>query len=192
MLHRADVRAPPLEDDLPALRNRFGDAIDGIFHQEVGDAARARLDRLVPRRGERGGVIALAELVEGGGRVARDLRRHAHRARRGELCDEEALFLRGDARPAFGALLDGGEGELPGEVVGVDRGISLCVDDGGEGREDFLFHEVAPMVRWNFVNEPYGNNVGKPEFGEARPTPPRVRVGATRGEGAARRAPIFR
>lgn len=86
--------------------------------------------------------------------MADRLRRHADRAGRGELGDEDALFLRRDAGPALAALRNGGEGELGREVVGVDGGVDRGVgdgvgagiDEGGEGREDFLRHGSAPLV----------------------------------------------
>lgn len=135
MLHRADIGTSAFEDDAALLRQRFGDAIDGIFHEQVGDAARARLDRAVPRRGEAVGAGTLAQLIERRAAVADRLRRHADRAGRGEPGDEDPLFLGVDTGPGFAVTRDGGEGELFGQVV-VEHGGGI----GGERREDFLCH----------------------------------------------------
>src|SRR3546814_10455226 len=50
--HRARVELAAFEDDLPVLAERLRYAVDRMFEQHVEHAARAHLDRRVPRGGE--------------------------------------------------------------------------------------------------------------------------------------------
>lgn len=102
-------------------------------HEQVGDAARAHLDRPVPCGGEAVGAFALAQLVKGRGRVARDLRRHRHRAGRGEMRDKETLLLVVDTGPPLAVLGGGGEAELGRQVVGIGEENVVCGRGFGRG-----------------------------------------------------------
>src|SRR3546814_13687617 len=73
--HRARVELAAFEDDLPVLAERLRYAVDRMFEQHVEHAARAHLDRRVPRGGEAFGAGALAQLLERRAAVADRFRR---------------------------------------------------------------------------------------------------------------------
>ena len=67
--HCAVVVFAAFGDDLSVLNNRFGCAVNGVFHQRVEHAARADLTRGLPRGGEAFGARTAAQAVHRAGVV---------------------------------------------------------------------------------------------------------------------------